>query len=286
MLLLILFKQPTSFSLRKISMRSFSRTATLTLLFASALLVLASGCSNESSVEPAGVISSVTSNTIDNFEDRKIPDIPHLPDPSFIETFDHNRNEDNWSFFGNPDNKIEIIDRDGGNPGAFLHARCQYPFRCLGTYAPKLRTQLFTSSVFTGDYHARGVTHIGVDIAVFGPEYVTTEGRPLSLILRNDNDTPDDLSDDIQIYYIGTKMIPQPTGQFKSFFFEIPSVSTTMPKGWNVFYGTGSGDKDTDWNKVMLNVTQFTFFYGNPEMFFMFQQWELGADNVWITFGE
>ncbi len=80
------------------------------------------------SVEPGVVISSVTPNTIDNFEDRKIPDIPHLPDPSFVETFDHNRNEGNWSFFGNPDNKIEIIDRDGGNPGAFLHARCQYPF--------------------------------------------------------------------------------------------------------------------------------------------------------------
>ena len=267
-------------------MKLLSRSVVFMFFIVSTFLLIVSGCSNESFVDPAVGVTSVTSNTIEGFEDRKIPDIPHLPDPSFVETFDRNRNEGNWSFFGNPDNKIEIIERDGGNPGSFLHARCQYPFGCLDTYAPKLRTQLFTSSVFTGDYHAKGVTHIGVDIAVFGPEYVTTEGRPLSLILRNDNDTPDDLSDDIQIYYIGTKMIPQPTGQFKSFGFEIPSGNTTMPKGWNVFYGTSSGDKDADWNKVMSNVTQFTFFYGNPEMFFMFQQWELGADNVWITFGE
>ena len=59
-----------------------------------------------------------------------------------------------------------------------------------------------------------------------------------------------------------------------------------MPKGWNVFYGASTGDKDLDWNMVMSNVTQFTFFYGNPEMFFIFQQWELGVDNVWISFAD
>ena len=237
------------------------------------------GCSQESSVAPGTGATAEMRSNLDEVDEYSAV----LPDPTFVETFDRNSNEGNWSFFGNPDNRIEMIEKKDGNPGAFLHARCQFPFGCLDTFAPQLRTQLFTSSIFTGDYRAAGVTHIGVDLAVYGPEHVTTEGRPLSLILRNDNDTPDDLSDDIRIYYIGNKMIPQSNGQFKSYCFEIPSYSTVMPKGWNVFYGSGSGDDDTDWNKVMSNVTQFTFFYGNPEMFFIYQQWELGVDNIWIA---
>ena len=263
-------------------MRPSPRFVVFVSLFVSAVSLMAGGCSREDAVAPDAAAIIETAAGMDESDIRSIS----LPEAAFVETFDRNSNEGNWSFVGDPDNRVETIEKDGGNPGAFLHARCQYPLGCLDTYAPQLRTQLNTSSIFTGDYRASGVTHVGVDLAIFGPEYVTTEGRPLSLVLRNDNGTPDDLSDDIRVFYVGTKGIPQPNGRFKSFIFEIPSQSATMPKGWNVFYGSGSGDPDTDWNRVITNVTQLTFFYGNPEMFFIYQQWELGVDNIWIALGD
>ncbi len=243
------------------------------LLAATAAFWVGSGCSRDDSVAPPR-------DWLPDDLSKAVVTGP-LGEPTFVETFDQHFNTGNWSFFGNPDNRIEIIEMNGGNPGAFLHARCGV-WGCLDTYAPQLRTQLGVASIFTGDYRQKNVTGVGVDIAIFGPEYVTTGGRPLSILLRHDSGTPHDYSDDITVFWAGNKGIPMPTGAFKEFEIPVPSQSATLPMGWGVLSGYGTGDDDADWNRVITGVSQLTFFFGDPEMFFIFQQWEIGVDNVRI----
>ncbi len=248
-------------------------------LIAAAVLLMAFGCSVDRGMNASdGAIADQATQPTDEQLAK-----PVISEPTFVETFDKHSNIGGWSYFGNPDNRIEVYEPQDGNPGAFIHATCD-GLRCLDTYAPQLRTQVGVSSIFTGDYRAKKVAMVGIDLVTFGPELVTTEARPLSLLLRNDNGTPTDWTDDVVTYWIGNRNVPHESGQFKEYVIEIPSQSTTLPKGWGIMSGYGTGDDDADWNKVITDVSQITFFYGNPELFFIFQQWELGFDNaaIWL----
>jgi len=198
---------------------------------------------------------------------------------TFVEDFESAGFVGGWSFFGSPGNGIEIVEEGGGHPGRFLHSTCM-GLGCLDTFAPELRTQVGVGSVFTGDYRAKGVDTLGVDLAVFGPPGVTTGGRPLTLILRNDGGTPGTVADDVVVYRVGARNIPAPDGAWRSYAFRVPSARATLPPGWQVLQGTGNDD--ADWNQVVGAVTQVGFFFGDPQFFFIFQQWELGVDSLRI----
>src|SRR4051812_10284293 len=68
-----------------------------------------------------------------------------------IETFENGVNQGGWTF-----GFETTLPRSGGNPGGFLR---KYE---LDTYGPFLRTT--SKAVFTGDYKARGVSQVGVDL--------------------------------------------------------------------------------------------------------------------------
>lgn len=252
-------------------MKSNSCMAVLVVIVALAILLIGPGCSRDSSL---GITDSNVSQAV----------VAAAPgEPIFVETFDKHSNVGGWSFFGNPHNRIEFIEAKGGNPGAFLHATCG-KFGCLDSAAPLLRTEIGNESIFTGDYRSRKVAKIGVDIAIFGA--ANTGGRPLSVMLSNDSGTPYDYTDDIWVFWKGYKLIPMPNGVFKEFDFVIPSQSTTLPDGWKVVYSYSTGDVDLDWNIVMNDVSQVYFHFGDPEMFFMFQMWDIGVDNVRLWYDE
>lgn len=202
------------------------------------------------------------------------------PKLTFTEGFETGSNTGSWSFFGDPTLGLEVIETSGGHPDAFWHSLCGQGLACLDTFAPQFRTQLGVDSIFTGDYRDQGVTTLGVDLAIFGPAGVTTEGRPLSLVLRSDGNTPDEFGDDVVVYRLGGANIPRENGNWRSYRFQVPSSRTTLPAGWHVLQGTG--DAEADWNLVIQDVSQVEFFFGNPEFFFIFQQWELGVDNLSI----
>jgi hypothetical protein len=202
---------------------------------------------------------------------------------TLVEGFEKGTNTGNWSFFGDPANSVEQLESSGGNPGRFLHATCA-GLDCLDTFAPQLRTQLGVASFFTGDYRAKGVIQLGVDLAIFGPPGVTTGGRPLSLVLRNDAGTPLDSSDDPTVFFVGGRNIPDADGEWDRYSFRLPSASTTLPPGWQVLQG--SGNDDADWNQVITDVDQVEYFFGDPNFFFIFQQWELGVDNLRIRLNQ
>ncbi len=184
-------------------------------------------------------------------------------------TFEDGVNTGLWTYgFG------MSIPMSGGNPGRYLRSQG------LDTFAPQLRTQ--GSSIFTGDYRAAGVTALGVDLQTFAVDFSAAE-RPLSLLLVSDNGTPGNFDDDYAAYIVGDSDIPVPGEGWKSFSFDVPSSSLSLPAGWNFIQFGFKSPANPDWNDVITDVSEVIFFSGDPEFFFIFQMWTLGADNISIT---
>lgn len=198
---------------------------------------------------------------------------------TFTETFDRGNNEGNWTF-GIPG--IEVIQDEGGNPGWWLHSTCE-GLNCLDTFAPQPRTTpMGGESEFTGNYAERGVVSIGVDLQTLHVDF-SADGRPLTIILVNDNGTPEDEIDSWGAYFIGPDNVPLENEGWKSYDFDIPSQETELPDGWQYWDPFGSMPEGATWGDLITDVSQVRYFYGNPEFFFIFQQWELGMDNARIT---
>lgn len=163
---------------------------------------------------------------------------------------------------------------NGGNPGTYLRTDN------IDTFAPQLRTQ--GESVFSGDFRAAGVTGIGVDLKVFDVDFSSAE-RPLALMLVDDNGTPGNPNDDWAAYTLGPD-VPLEGQPWTSYDFVVPSQAMSLPPGWSTIKFGAAGTPD--WNTLITDVDRVQFFYGDPEFFFIFQMWDLGADNVRITFAD
>ena len=186
---------------------------------------------------------------------------------TFRETFDNGSNNGGWSY----GNGFDIIRTTGGNPGAYLENTF------LDTFAPQPSTVFGQSNQFSGDYRARQVLGVAVDLKTFSVDF-STAGRPLSLLLKSDAGTPL-ANDDCTIYFLGTKNIPVPGNPWTRFKFLIPASSMVAPAGWDILNGCPGLTRDEAWNEVITDVEQVTFFYGDPTFFFIFQVWDVGMDN-------
>src|SRR5262245_5381130 len=74
-----------------------------------------------------------------------------------------------------------VIEMSGGNPGRYLHASG------LDTFAPQPQSSF--GPTFHGDFRARGVTSMGIDLITHDVDF-SADGRQLTLILVNNNGTP------------------------------------------------------------------------------------------------
>ncbi len=178
-----------------------------------------------------------------------------------------------WSF-GGPDEGVVLA---GGNPGAY--------WRTLGldTFAPILRTEAGVEAPpFTGDYWRSRVRSVGVDLILTRVDF-SAAGRPLSLILVSDNGTPGDGSDDYGAYVLGTTNVPLVGEGWRRYEFAIPAGRVGLPPGWSMIAFGPNAPANPTWDDVVLGVDGVRFFFGNPENIFIFQTWDVGADNVFIT---
>ena len=173
-----------------------------------------------------------------------------------LDQFTGGVNQGGWTFGAN-----SAVQMSGGNPGACLRTTN------LDTFAPQLRTT--GASAFTGNWRALGVHSVGVDLLTVSTQF--NFERECTLMLSNGHAT---------IYYLGTEFVPKPGTGWKSFEFTFDPNSMTMPPGWFV---NGPGNPDTVWQAVITNVTSITFFYGDPTFFFIFDIWNIGADNLRIS---
>lgn len=189
---------------------------------------------------------------------------------TFTETFDNGSNVGGW-LYGGPG---ETIETSGGNPGAYLHSPS------IDTFAPQPRTS-GPDSVFTGNFQARNVSVIGIDLITIAVDF-SAAGRPLTLMLLSDAGTPGNPNDDWAAYLIGPQNVPVPGDGWVSFSFPVPSQSPTLPPGWQTI-ALGPNSPPPDWNDLITDVDEVRFFYGDPTFVFIFQMWDVGLDNVTIT---
>jgi hypothetical protein len=181
------------------------------------------------------------------------------------------QNQGNWHWGG----PFESIAPTGGFPAAYLSSID------LDTFAPILSTT--GASVFTGNYRTAGVTSLGVDLQTFDLDFPTSCQRPLSLVLENDNGTPNTVFDDVYVYFLSPRDVPCMDGDWHSFSVDVPSQSSVLPAGWSVDPNATSSPNAV-WNQVIASVSKVRWFYGDPTNFFIFQMWDVGADNPRISF--
>ena len=185
--------------------------------------------------------------------------------------FEGGDNDGGWSFnVAVPD----ILETTGGNPGGFLHNTS------VSSFAPIPTTDDGTASGFLGDLRALGITALSVD-AITNSASFGAGGREFSLLLRDTKGTLA-VTDDDYAYYVGSE-VPQPGAGWKSFQFPVPSLSTDpVPPGWS---GGWAGDLENfrpgiDWNDVITSVDRVELWWLNPSFFAIFQDWDVGIDNV------
>jgi len=186
----------------------------------------------------------------------------------YTETFDEGVNAGGWQY-GGPGGGIGMT---GGNPGAF------WSELGLDTFAPQLRTTQ-SGSPFTGDFRSRNVTRIGVDLLTQRVDF-SAAGRPLTLMLTSRNGTDDPL-DDGAVYFMGAN-IPLVGEGWKSYDFSVPSQASGLPAGWAYQELGPNAPPTANWAAMLADVSEVRFFYGDPTQFFIFQMWDLGADNMRI----
>jgi hypothetical protein len=111
----------------------------------------------------------------------------------------------------------------------------------------------------------------------------------MSLVLVNDNDTPDDFFDDCFVYFVGEKNIPLPGAGWEHYEFEVPSASEGLPAGWQVNFDCAFGQPpevlDEIWNETITDVDQVIVWWHDPDFFAIFQIWDVGVDNLVMTTG-
>ena len=211
---------------------------------------------------------------------------------TFVETFENGSNEGNWSF-GMPN--IEVIPREGGNPGPWLHIPCGAgPGNCLEFWYPMpSTTPMGDENLFTGNYLKRGVTSVGIDLVTHfysspgndGPGHDEFHWN-VAVILISDSGNPTDNSDNWGAYYVGEMHAPKVGEGWKSFDFEIPSGASDLPPGWVWNTGQPNAPADPSWSELMENVSMLMYSYLDPTLPATVQPWDVGLDNPRITYSD
>lgn len=233
------------------------------------------------------------------------PPAPECRKPdTVVGTFADGVNVGGWTFgYGG-----EFVDDQRGRNKEFLRAPG------LDTFYPIASTS--GRSAFTGDWAARRVSRVGVELATL--RYFNTDYRFHSptLVLINWMGTPDAPEDDCIVFFqSGLDMPPpnQPSISWVEYAFTVPSTSERLPEPnngdpcpgefcetcilpgdpdptgrpcWGVWKGTSCptlGDPDATWRAVIRNVDQVDFSWLSIEWLSQFAIWDVAIDNPSIT---
>jgi hypothetical protein len=196
------------------------------------------------------------------------------------ETFETGSNDGGWTWGSGHDYFVET----NGNPGRYLRDSR------LVTFIPRASTTSGVQSSFTGDYHARNVASVGIDMAIPSVNGTVT-GRTVTLTLLNDNGTPADLTDDWGAFTVTSLPIP-PTGiagitdtdilQWASYSIPVPSQSVTLPAGWS-WISRDYVRRNGSWGRLMRDVDHVGFNLGDPSLRYPLFSWDVALDNPRIT---
>ena len=197
-------------------------------------------------------------------------------DITTTETFETGTNIGNWMW----GTGSEVILETNGTH----HLREDY----LVTYTPRASTDFGGQSFVTGDYRSRNVASVGIDMAIpFVSSDVST--RTVTLILLNDNGTPEDLADDWGAFKVTDMPVP-PTGIAgiteillgRSYDIPVPSHANTLPEGWT-WTSRNYVRRSGSWARLMRDVDHVGFILGDPAVIYPLLVWDVALDNPRIT---
>jgi hypothetical protein len=198
-----------------------------------------------------------------------------MPKSSTVtETFDGTVTEATWRL-----GTLDEVVASGGSPGGYLRNRQ------LDAAIPTPIHVGTLPSPFLGNYRSADVISVGLDVNVFAASIGVDSRRTISLVLGSDMGTPDDPTDDCEAYVVGVKPVPRPGAGWRPYDFRVPADEATLPTGWAIRGGCAGLDENAAWNAVLENVTRVTFPFSDPGTFWFFQVWDVGIDNVRISFG-
>jgi len=197
--------------------------------------------------------------------------------------FEGGTNLGNWTFT----HWDERLEPAGGNPDGWY-----YTGRDLFTFAPILECESGAPG-FTGDYAAMGVTRISGDFLTTYCENDWANTFNFTVLLRDDNGTPYDETDDVYVYPDpNANLIPQIGSGWTHYDFDIPSdfvggAGELPPGWWGGSYWTGLDvfPSDRTFQDVMGSVTTVEFWWINPAFWAIVVPWEAGGDNITIEYG-
>lgn len=181
--------------------------------------------------------------------------------------FDSGQNLGGWSY-----NPGDVIESTGGNPGGWLHQPA------ADTFGPIF---ISAADALSGDFRAGGVDLFTFDARLDNMDFGDGTGFDMCLLLRDTQGTSAPNDDDFA-YAVGPN-IPLEGAGWKGFDFPIPSADTSaLPTGWT---GGWSGDATSfrpgiDWSDVITSVDRVEIWWIHPAFFAIFQQWNLGLDNI------
>lgn len=146
----------------------------------------------------------------------------------------------------------------------------------LDTFAPQLQTSPFDKNIFTGNYISKKVKSIQFSNQVFS-DLNPYDDRPVTLLL---------ISGDVAAYKKSDKLLISSLHKWDTYGFDIPKTArAAAAAGWKT---TSWPRMDRDhvhgnYDEIVKNVDHIEFYYGDPELFYMFQDWSLGVTGMSVT---
>lgn len=204
---------------------------------------------------------------------------------TFTADFEDGLNAGNWTFSGG--GWLDTLYPTGGNPGGW------YGVNGIDTFAPILSSE-YGAEVFAGNYVAMQVSRISGDFKTDASNNEFANYYNFTVLLRNNNNTPNDIEDDLYVYPDPfANVIPQVGQGWTHYDFDIPSdfvgAPGELPAGWvggSYFSGPDWFPEDRTYQEVLANVTSVEFWWIHPAFFAILSIWDAGADNITIEYAD
>jgi len=178
----------------------------------------------------------------------------------------------------------DVVEPSGGNPGAYgLSPEIWVPTPVYfgGWDAPG----------WTGDYHAMGVTGFSIDIMTVSTSNFNLAYYPLFIVIMNHMGTPDDITDDVFVYYNPDAYNAPAAGTgWASYQWDIPSDFVggpgELPPGWMGGNWTTQTvfPADMTWQDMMTNVGRLEIRMLYMDYAAIYEPYVMGSDNIHLYY--
>ncbi|HVV97260.1 MAG TPA: hypothetical protein VHC92_08990 [Rhodanobacteraceae bacterium] len=201
-----------------------------------------------------------------------------------VDDFESGTNPNEWGWT-NGGGGAFIIEPDGGNPGAWLDSGVPYfsDHPNLTSYPPAgsaLHDALASGALVSASADIERLDTS--DVENCHPVYDLPS--TFTLMLSDLHTVPSDPPTVIEAHTTDGPESPL-EGPFPwmTVSFTIPSDATDVPPGWVL---NAPPELDYTWADLMHNIDGISFFVVAPDEFTFDSCWQLGADNVTVTYGD